>query len=61
MNIGHNKQVSLEKDITTLFFINQGKSRADLVFEKDAYKPDEVANVICKLDNTMCEKDISEV
>ena len=36
-------------------------ARADLLFEKDAYNPDEVANIICKLDNTKCEKDISEV
>jgi hypothetical protein len=47
-----NRNFNLEKNIKTLFFMKQGPSKVDIEFEKDAYHPNELAVVECKIDNS---------
>jgi hypothetical protein len=60
-NHGIVKQIKLEHDLTTFLFIKQGKSQVEVNFERDAYNPEEFANVNCIVDNTQCTKDIDKI
>ncbi|CDW80504.1 UNKNOWN [Stylonychia lemnae] len=56
-----NKELKLEKNIKTFYFIKQGLSKVDLVFEKDTFSQGEVGKVLCNVDNTKCDKDIESI
>jgi hypothetical protein len=41
--------------------MKQGKTKVEVDFERDAYNPEEFANVNCLIDNTACSKDLDKV
>mmetsp|Transcript_28397 Transcript_28397/g.21201 ORF Transcript_28397/g.21201 Transcript_28397/m.21201 type:complete len:136 (-) Transcript_28397:1039-1446(-) len=50
-----------ESDIKSMMFFNQGKSAGDIIFEKDAYYPEEFANATAIIDNSLCNKAMDKV
>ena len=61
VQIEMNKSVKTKQEITTLFFMNQGNSEAECVFEKDGFQPTEEIKIFCTLDNSKCGKDVSKI
>ena len=55
------QRISEKKSIKTWLFVNKGNSKLDLVISKDAYHPDEKVHVKCRIDNSLCDKEISKV
>lgn len=53
--------MNVEKNIKTVFFVKQGMSKAQVIFNKDSFFHGETASAIVKIDNSACEKDIKYV
>eukprot|EP01015_Nassula_variabilis_P006736 TRINITY_DN1512_c0_g1_i12.p1 TRINITY_DN1512_c0_g1~~TRINITY_DN1512_c0_g1_i12.p1 ORF type:complete len:301 (+),score=42.44 TRINITY_DN1512_c0_g1_i12:150-1052(+) len=48
-------------NVKTWCCIGHGNANVRAYFEKNAYAPYEVANVICEIDNTKCDIDLSDI
>lgn len=58
INTRFNIPMQLEGKVKTLFFVNQGSTKANIIFNKDQFHIGEQALVKCEIDNSACEKDI---
>jgi len=56
-----NKTLAANHEIKTFFISKQGNSSAEVTFEKDCYNFNETVVAKCKVDNSACEKDLTEV
>ena len=48
-------------NVKTWCFINRGSIHISAYFDKNAYAPNEVANVICEIDNSKCSIDMTNI
>ena len=53
-----NKHLELQSKIKTVFFVKQGLTNIKVTFNKDAFIVGEVAEALCEIDNTQCDKEI---
>lgn len=50
-----------QHDIKTLFLLDRGYCRAECIFEKDVYQPNDIINVRCKVINEKCKDSVSKI
>ena len=56
-----NRKFRAEKQISTWLFFNQGKTKSEVTFAQDVFKPNDTVKITCEFDNLACEKDLEYV
>lgn len=61
MITGSALKATVEKDLSSFVLFKQGTTKMEVAMQKDIFQPEEMLGVMCRIDNSKCGTDISQI